>query len=339
MKKDPDLYQDNSLHDSDILFSIIIPSYNEEDHINGCIESIRTNNGNNFPFEIILVDNGSIDSTVRKAKNLGVQTIENKSGKRHKIAELRNIGAKEAKGMVLAFLDADMTVPDNWLENAWDYFQKGFEGALGFVETVPPKAGWIGRVWGERFQLQRKKTMDVDFLPGRNICINHQVFNKIGGFNESLLTSEDKDLTVRVVRAGFRVISIPDITLTHYGYERNFVEFIRKEFWRQSSTLQYAKETCFSLRSLKNPLFSSWHFLFLIIFVAVLLTQHIYFALPAFILWILPSGLIVISKLGTRQPPVRIALLFFLTFVRWNVAGVALVYQLTHKGMFHKKRG
>ena len=198
MKKTSDSFQDNSLCDSGFLFSIIIPSYNEEDNIVRCVESIRANNGNRFPFEIILVDNGSTDRTVSKAKSNGIHIIENESGKRHKIAVLRNLGTREAKGKILAFLDADMTVPSNWLENAWDYFRNGYEGALGFVETVPPEAGWVGKVWGERSLHQRKEKMDVTFLPGRNICINRQVFNKINGFNESLLTSEDKDLTVRV---------------------------------------------------------------------------------------------------------------------------------------------
>ena len=334
MKKDSEPYQVNSLHQNDILFSVIIPSYNEGYHINRCIESILANNGKKFPFEIILVDNGSTDNTVSKVKSLGIHVIENNSGKRHKIAMLRNIGAKEAKGRIFAFLDADMTVPDNWLENAWYYFREGFEGALGFVEDVPQEAGWVGTVWGERALHQRKKKMDVDFLTGRNIFINRQVFNKVNGFNEALLTSEDKDLTVRVVKSGFRVISIPDITVTHYGYEKNLWEFVKKEFWRQSSTLQYAKETHYSLRSLKNPFFSSWHFLFLIIFIAALLLQKNLFILFAFILWILPSGLLVISNQGTGQHLIMIIPLFFLTFIRWNVAGAALVYQFIRGDIF-----
>ncbi|MGD9161941.1 MAG: glycosyltransferase [Desulfobacteraceae bacterium] len=337
MKKTSDSYQDNLLHDSNILFSIIIPSYNEENHIGDCIKSIRTNNGKNFPYEIILVDDGSTDSTVSKVKDLGIQIIENKSEKKHNISALRNMGAKEAKGKIFAFLDADMTVPDNWLEKAWDYFLEGFEGALGFLDTVPQEAGWVGRVWGERFLYRRKSKEDVDFLQSRNIFINRQVFNKIGGFNESLLTSEDKDLTMRVLKAGFRAVSLPDIILIHHGYEKNFFEFIRKEFWRQNSTIQCVKENSFSIRSLKNPLVSSWHILFLIIFLVALFTQHIFFILSALILWILPSGLIVFLYSGTGKFPLRMASFFSLTFVRWNVAGVALVLQLIKKGIFNKK--
>lgn len=338
MTKVVESHQDNLPHDGGMLFSVIIPSYNEEANINRCVESIRLNNAGKFPFEIILVDNGSTDSTVSKAETLGIHIIKNESGKRCKIAELRNMGANKAKGRIIAFLDADMTVPDNWLETAWNYFREGFEGALGFVEAVPPEAGWVGKVWGERDLHRRKKKTDVDFLPGRNIFINHHVFNKIGGFNEFLLTSEDKDLTVRVMKAGYRVTSIPDITVIHYGYEKNFQEFVQKEFWRQSSTLKYAKETRFSFRSLKNPVFSSWHFLLFIILAATLFTQNIFFVLSAFILWILPSALIAGSTSGTRQPFERTALLFFLTFVRWNVAGAALLYQFIHEGIRHIKR-
>lgn len=338
MTKAVESHQGDLPNDAGILFSVIIPSYNEAVNINRCVKSIRLNNADNLPFEIILVDNGSTDSTVSKAESLGIHIIKNESGKRCKIAELRNKGAKQAKGRILAFLDADMTVPGNWLETAWRFFRQGFEGALGFVEAVPPDAGWVGKVWGERDLHRRKKTTNVDFLPGRNILINHHVFKKIGGFNQFLLTSEDKDLTVRVMGAGYKVISIPDITVTHYGYEKNFTEFVQKEFWRQSSTLQYAKETRFAFRSLKNPIFSSWHFIFFIILAATLFAHNIFLALTAFILWILPAALISVSTSGAGQPFKRIALLFFLTFARWNVAGAALLYQFIYEGIRHIKK-
>lgn len=338
MTKAVESHQNDFPSDCGILFSVVIPSYNEEANINRCVASIRLNNAGKFPFEIILVDNGSTDRTVRKAESLGIHIIKNESGKRCKIAQLRNMGAKQAKGKIIAFLDADMTVPDNWLETAWRFFRQGFEGALGFVEAIPPEAGWVGKVWGERDLHRRKKTTNVDFLPGRNILINHQVFKKIGGFNQFLLTSEDKDLTVRVMQAGYRVISIPDIIVTHYGYEKNFKEFVQKEFWRQSSTLQYAKQTRFSFRSLKNPIFSAWHFIFFIILAATLFAQNVFLVFLVFVLWILPAAMIVVSTSGTSQPFKRIVLLFFLTFVRWNVAGIALFYQFIHEGIRRIKR-
>ena len=62
-----------------------------------------------------------------------------------------------------------------------------------------------------------------------------------------------------------------------------------------------------------------------------------FFILSAFILWVLPSGLIVVSNPGAGQPLERVVLLFLLTFVRWNVAGAALVYQLNPHWDISKK--
>src|SRR3990170_6360515 len=114
-------------------FSVIIPAYNEVCDISKCIKSVIANDSKYLIYEIIVVDNGSADGTVDIVKALGINIIENIDGKRKNIGVLRNIGAGVSHGNILVFLDADMIVPYNWLQKAKEYFDNGFEGALGFV--------------------------------------------------------------------------------------------------------------------------------------------------------------------------------------------------------------
>lgn len=312
----------------DVLFSVIIPAYNKPEFIKRCIESVLANGGKDMKFEIILVDGGLTDSALAILRALNVKIAVVKTAFRKTIGTLRNIGARESRGTVFAFLDADMIVPVNWLVKADEYFSRGFVGVLGFVHTVPPEAGWVGRTWDNRLYQKTDKVTDVDFLPGGNLFVSRRVFEKINGFNETLQTGEDKDLTLRVLKAGYRVVSAPDISVIHLGYDKNLREFLRKEFWRQGSTLLFARQWRFSFRVLRNPLLSLWHiFLLCSVLLSVLLLRNVITSTLLF-LWLLPSLLITMKKLNRKSPILFYISFFILTFLRWNVAGLSIVNQI-----------
>jgi glycosyltransferase involved in cell wall biosynthesis len=312
-------------------FSVIIPSYNEAAHIQECIESVRTNDDTKVPYQIIIVDNGSRDGTVEIVKGLNTQIIENTEGTRKTIGTLRNLGANQTKGDILAFLDGDMIVPANWLMKAREIFDNGFVGAMGFIESTPDSAGWVGKTWGNRFYQKLDKVRDVDFLTGRNIFINRIVFEQINGFNEILETSEDKDFTLRVLQSGYQAISVPDLTVIHLGYEKSLREFIKKEFWRQGNSLLLARIWNFSFRTLRNPLVSFWHVLCLFFISLSLYFLHSHIALLFIFMWISPSLLLTIKKVNLRSPLLFLLSFYFLTFLRWNISGLSLMRQIIKK--------
>jgi len=86
------------------LISVLIPTFNEEEHITGCLESVLAQT---YPkVEIIVIDDGSTDSTVNQVKKIkGIKLLHQK----HLGAgAARNKGARHAKGKILVFIDADM---------------------------------------------------------------------------------------------------------------------------------------------------------------------------------------------------------------------------------------
>ncbi|MEI6562934.1 MAG: glycosyltransferase [bacterium] len=312
------------------LYSIILPAFNEGAHIGSCLDAIRANISDPVSVEILVIDNGSTDQTATVVRSRGIRVIENTAGHRLNISDLRNIGARESAGDILVFLDADMLVPVDWLEKAGLYFGAGFKGALGFTSRVPTTAGWVGRIWGQRLFLKRNRLMDVDFLPGRNIFVNRVVFEAVGGFDPAFCTGEDKDFTFRVRKAGYRVVSAPEVCLIHLGFEKNLIELIRKEFWRQSCTLQLAKKNGYSLRTLRHSMLSAWH----VVCPAVALVLVLgWSASPAWaiaiLLWLLPA--VVIGGAEARRVRTIDAVpLIVLTWLRWTAAGIALVSQILH---------
>jgi len=316
-----------------IRFSIIIPAYNAEDTIGKCLQSIKNMDYPKDNYEIIVVDNGSKDNTYNIAEKLGAKVIQGAKlvkGRqfRNTIGALRNLGAKDAKGEILCFLDADIIANKNWLKKVEEYFGRGFNGLLGFATLVPLEAGWVAKSWNNLIRVGRNNIKEVDFLDGRNLAIKKDIHNKCRGFDENLKTGEDKDYTLRVLQAGYKVIFDSTLTFLNLGYEKNLLEFIKKEWWRQGNTLFMARKWKYKFRLLRNPLLGLFHLICIIaIFSSLLLWNNKILVISIFF-WVLPSLLILIKKMNIRKYWRFLHPIWFLTFLRWNVVGFALIPQL-----------
>ena len=103
------------------LISVIIPSYNSENHIERCITSVLNQTNKNF--EIIIVDNYSDDKPLEiinnlKSNKIRIFNINNKGN----ISVSRNLGIKMAYGNWIAFLDSD----DFWSNDKIEVMEKKF---------------------------------------------------------------------------------------------------------------------------------------------------------------------------------------------------------------------
>lgn len=105
--------------------SAIIPAYNEEKYIGKCLESIL--NQTEKPDEIIVVDNNCTDKTVEIAQKFGARIVkEEKQG----MIYARNAGFDNAKYEILARIDADTILPENWIFKIKGAFKDTNLGAL-----------------------------------------------------------------------------------------------------------------------------------------------------------------------------------------------------------------
>ena len=91
-----------------MIISFIVPSYNSEKTIEGCIKSIIKQRCKK---EIIVVDGGSSDKTISILKKYKLKILLEKE---RGAGPARNLGLKKAKGDYIAFVDSDVVLPDNW---------------------------------------------------------------------------------------------------------------------------------------------------------------------------------------------------------------------------------
>lgn len=218
-----------------IIFTIVIPCFNEAEHIGKCLSSL---NNQNFPrnqFEIIVVDNGSEDASVEISQASADRTIVYPDGK---VGAVRNKGASEAKGQNLVFIDADCTMDNDWLNRALKLLGLNANTAFGGGCLLPPDASWIEKCWllegHEGNSLPRE-------LIGCSIVLNRDLFEEIGGFNESMSSGEDSELSRRLKIAGNSVSLSRALNVVHWGNAKTQSAFIRRQIWHAKSYESYLR--------------------------------------------------------------------------------------------------
>ena len=205
--------------------TVVIPAFNSESTIKQCLESIRSLDYPKEKLEIVVVDNGSEDGTPRLAAYLGAKVLVRP---RIYVSEMRNTGALESEGEVLAFIDSDCIVSPDWLKNGLQHLREPKVGAAGCGYAISPTPCWIERHWFYHHMAPPAKTT---FLPAGNMLIRKKLFSEIGGFDPSLETGEDSDLCLRLRKKGYYVISDGSIKNVHLGNPKSLLHFLRKEIW------------------------------------------------------------------------------------------------------------
>ena len=106
----------------DLQFSIVIPLYNKEKYIDRAIQSII--NQTITSWELIIVDDGSTDTSIKHVSKYTDQRIHLYKQKNQGPAVARNTGITHSKGQLVAFLDADDVWEDNFLETILELHYK-----------------------------------------------------------------------------------------------------------------------------------------------------------------------------------------------------------------------
>ncbi len=192
------------------MISVIIVAYNEEDWINSIIDELEKQV---YPdFEILLADGGSTDHTVDLAEQRGIQIVSCRKGKSRQM----NDAAQKAKGDILFFVHADMTLPNNILTVIQQHIYEGADGG-GFANVFDEhneKIKRIGNWMNFRFFDKREQSDKGIFYGDNGIFVKKIVFESLGGFKE-IPIMEDYDFSNRM-RQIFKVVKIkkPFITVS-----------------------------------------------------------------------------------------------------------------------------
>lgn len=307
-------------------FSIIIPAKNEELNIKNCIKSIICNDYDRRKYEILVIDNGSKDNTVNIATEMGAKVYIKPE---LTISGLRNFGAKQAKGKILAFLDADCTVDSKWLYFSSFYLKQNNVVSFGSPAIIPKISTWVQRSW---FIIRGKKCLveEVDWLESANVFVKNNSFHNCGGFDEDLITCEDYDLSVRLKLIG-KIYSDSRIMATHHREPSTIINFFLKEKWRGKSNFYAFSKNGFQKKELPSILIPIIYLTFLsfflyFLFLSIITSEwvNVTNGLITLILWQCPIFLLSCFKCLSKNNYLSILPLFILLNVYFLARGIAL---------------
>lgn len=204
--------------------SVIIPMLNEAENIGRLLQHLIDNTQYKNKLEIIVVDGGSTDNSVEiveKFNQKNFKLINSAKGR----AKQMNIGAKAATGTILYFLHADSFPPKHF-----DYFilntiHKG--NNAGCFRLKFDSNHWWLRLAGWLTQFNFKACRGGD----QSLFITKDLFNKIGGYDESYIIYEDNIFISKLYKLKqFTVINKPIITSARL-YKKYGVFKLQFYFW------------------------------------------------------------------------------------------------------------
>lgn len=209
-----------------VKISFILPAFNEEKHIGLALESIHENMAQSR-HEIIVVDNGSHDSTPQIARAKGATVLVQKHVT---ISSLRNLGVSYAKGDIIAFIDADVHLGNDWGEVIWPIISRVGNNPMiltGSTYDLPDEATWLEKCWyGPILQ-----SGELSHINGGHLVLSKELFLKVGGFKEDLVTGEDYEFCQRAKELGAIIVHDAKLKAIHEGYPKSIAAFLRRERW------------------------------------------------------------------------------------------------------------
>ncbi len=296
--------------------SVIIPAFNEEQHIANTLQALMLNNDD---LEIIVVDNGSTDQTAAIANRYGVEVIDFPSGT---IAAVRNRGVMASNCEVLIFIDADIRVSPSWHEKLLSVARRLHEAPMmvtGSRVQSTEKNNWLHKYW-----FAELTSYSAPYINSGHLITTRQLFDKVHGFSEELETAEDYDFCQKASCAGADIYNDPALVVMHDGYPGTLAGFIRRERWHGGQDVASWR----LFRDSKIAWFASLNLILLLLSVTATLAG-IYLALPVyFIVMYAVSALLTIYKFGLKKINYMLLMPFIFYFYLCG-RSLALVDRLT----------
>ena len=210
----------------DMTFGFLVPAHNEESGIADCLRAIDAAVGAwGRSATLYVIENGSTDATREVAQATleecqyvrGVLLTSSTEIKSRAKAHALNTGLSSATESVLVRVDADTLVTKDLLQRMAPHFLAPHVGGVGTAPLPDKMTTWIERMravevyYGAVFKRTSQGAVDaISVLPGAAVAFRRDLLLQVGGFSEGMF-GEDADITVRVGRLGYRIVSDPNI--------------------------------------------------------------------------------------------------------------------------------
>ncbi len=209
--------------------SFLIANYNGEENLLECLRTVYASTEKDF--EVIVVDNGSMDDSILKTKqnfpDVRVFSLRENKG----VPFALNHAAAQAQGDFFAVVHVDTRVAPEWLSNAiqgLEECEKAFAAATRILknDTTVDSAGYGYAQTGYPYKIaagkkpEKAQKIKTVMAPCNAAALyRREVFEELGGFDETLFyTLEDAEIGLRAAMRGYDTVYLPTATAYHSGF-------------------------------------------------------------------------------------------------------------------------
>jgi len=179
-----------------------------------------------FGVPLVYVDSVSMDDSVERARNLGVDVVELDPSLPLSAARGRNAGFQRLRELrpdleLVQFIDGDCEIVDGWIESAVERLtqEPGLAAVCGRrLERFP-----MASVYNRLIDMEWDTPIGAARVFGGDVLLRASVFEELGGYDETLIAGEDPDLATRVCNTGWGIermdieMTLHDADLSRFG--------------------------------------------------------------------------------------------------------------------------
>jgi glycosyltransferase involved in cell wall biosynthesis len=171
--------------------TVVIPSFNEQEHIRDCLRSVL-NQQTPFAYEVIVVDS-SVDATPEIVRREFPTVRLIRCGERIFPAQARNIGIHQAQAPLVAFIDADCIAESTWIDAIVRAHQDRYVAIGGSISLSTPFTLPGAMLFAIEFSEYFPATgcRQIRWLPSCNLSVKREALEKYGAFPNQFEASED----------------------------------------------------------------------------------------------------------------------------------------------------
>jgi glycosyltransferase involved in cell wall biosynthesis len=211
--------------------SVIVPTHNSAQTLSLCLQSVK--NQTYKSFEVIVVDDFSIDETVRIAGNFGVKVLQ----RRCNPALARNVGVTISSGKYILFLDSDQVLSPPIIEECVRKCEDENAGMIRIPEVFVGKGFWgsCSALWKNYYSKgHRIYEISEDMMDGEPRFFVKEYLIQAGMLNDAMLWGEDYDLHKRMKRMNVK----EDSCMSNlYHYEPSLLREILFKLFRYGKSM------------------------------------------------------------------------------------------------------
>ncbi len=196
--------------------SVVVCSYNGSRTLEECLESLMRLTYADY--EVILVDDGSTDATAEIAERFPLVRLIRQENRG--LSAARNVGARAAKGAIIAYTDDDCVADPDWLTYLVRAMLDQDVVAIGGPNITPATDGWVARCVAASPGNPSHVMLDdrhAEHVPGCNMAVRRDVLLDMGGFDTQFRQAgDDVDVCWRLLDQGYSIGFAPAAVVWHH---------------------------------------------------------------------------------------------------------------------------